>query len=688
MTNDSEANNRENHLNNPPPNNSKQARERTPEALDKTYGDTKKNLEKFLKTKNPRSSYEFGEKSNKEDGINSGFISKTNNDGHSHMVKTAEPGDITMSDFNNSYDYIVACDERRDFLTELATSGVYKRVLNDRAPDMQLVTDYSESSEKGDKPKLALSSRFLGEFSTANELVEDLCNKEIPYDQIKNNPLEILNRENAMYKKGIDSLEDKEKVFAASFLLGEQDLNEGNIGITSGIDNEKQASPKDPYTAAKIDHGRSLNDHKEELKRHRASDLFSESCVNDEVELDSSKLADAFEEISNLSSEEARDLVDASTDKLKKELKKISKEQGGDPSSEPGDLVGKQLLDDMEAHKDRITTNLAVFKKMTPNVQIASQVESKINKDNLSVLDNPIEYAKANGKSINQKAPEEIAKEMNVTSEYLDVRKFAKGSIDQINSFKGKDKEKKSKLETKLDKDIEKTKSIRQKAPEQEVSKASEKDLAKDIETTSLDLSRTSSHSSHRKVSKNLAMQEGLEEEEKLKQALGFNDSNDKDISASKENSRKSSINSQSSLDYAGFKNNNQVDAKSRDSSKSSDKSVQSPSSSEKASSREQKSKVEEFSPSHERADNKISEKSFNSWGSRESSSSKSSSFSKESVDSSKSTREQSQKQTIADHSKDKQVSRSSDNSKKTGWSEAIKEKRGKENANNKGLGK
>ncbi len=432
------------------------------------------NRKKFydsIKTKYPRSASEFIQPSYKDDGVNKGYIAKSGNDTQAHMIKSADPREYhhTIGEYNDS-DVRMERFQQRDFIAEFATAGVYKRILPNRTPDIQLVKSNDKDSNHPEEENLALSSRYIDDFKTMNNFLDEYIVSKYPllgpegekYEkQYGHFPVDQETASRIMQEaetEAMQMVDGMEKLIAGAFLAGEQDMHYGNLGVVNEQleHGEKQKSTPN-YKAVKIDHGRSFGDIAKRVKRDDNLSDILEDTTDIPLNLDSSKLAEAFEEISNLKQEELESFMDARKHELRDELKSMGYIDENDRaldafkdnqnSKSKSDNSEHSLLREMEQHKHRLSDNLEIFKQFNQNIQIASKVVDSINTSNKEVIDNPLRYAKKNNLKISVYTPNEYEKLKGIKTKDLNIKQNIKERENlKKGIFEKRKKNKKQKL--------------------------------------------------------------------------------------------------------------------------------------------------------------------------------------------------------------------------------------------------
>lgn len=171
----------------------------------------------------------------KSSGATLGFIkqiSDANNQG-TYMFKPIAKSDeaIDNEDSKHQQSPSIQKVERGNALMEYIFSGVFQTVLKDQSPIIGLAVDR--------KNKVFMTSKFLDTFIHINNFCEDNRQK-LANGEIKIEGLEI--------------------VVIASLYCGDTDLNHGNIGVTTKLEDGVTK-----YTAAKIDYGAAgvIDEHKD-----------------------------------------------------------------------------------------------------------------------------------------------------------------------------------------------------------------------------------------------------------------------------------------------------------------------------------------------------------------------------------------------------------------------------------------
>jgi hypothetical protein len=208
----------------------------------------------------------------KADGATTGFIGTTK-ENSMYMVKPSNLDRVQVYDEESELEYF----EKRDVMQEYIASGIYKRVLYDRAATIGLA-DVSNSTNLDDKNKLYIKSKFFEGF-------QDL---------------------NSVKRNSSKDLEGFEKVIAACLFAGEVDYHGENLGV---VDNK----------VVKIDHGQSgmrFFNNEVALRRSLQNSIYRYGYTK--IPLSTEALRNSINEISQISSDEIEKIVASRIDNLKK----------------------------------------------------------------------------------------------------------------------------------------------------------------------------------------------------------------------------------------------------------------------------------------------------------------------------------------------------------------------------------
>lgn len=254
-------------------------------------------LERLYRDKlNAKSSDFLNEKKEKTTGVNAGYVGTREIDQSTHMIKSVSKSYVKTEEdglyfapkqrreYNKQtgeYSEIsakrMANENRNDFLREYLASGLYQRILFDRAPKINLVTDQ-------DNPRvIALNSKFLNDFTLYSE-----------FNDFTNLP------------KGF------EKIIAASLSLGDVDFHSKNVGVVA---------PEEGNKFARIDYGRALctfYQNPEELILI-SSKMFREFGYSrdERIKFGVKDFREAIDEIVKISDAEIDNMIDAKIHQLK-----------------------------------------------------------------------------------------------------------------------------------------------------------------------------------------------------------------------------------------------------------------------------------------------------------------------------------------------------------------------------------
>ncbi len=251
-------------------------------------------VEKMLKARAAKPEESFEEKGQKQTGVSAGYIARDKEELKLNMIKTGRKkpdqgyirnniGQLTKQDISNQLDLI----------TEYISAPLYKLALKQQAPDIGLVTrgeelkigDVSKKalSEDTKQDSIAIRSTFFDNFQTLSEFTNA-------------RPSLILQSPKLKEVKGF------EKIIAACLAFGEIDWHAGNIGVITSQD----ANGNAVYTAAKIDHGRSLRESDVESVNDLAHHMLFEMYADAGVKIDVTKLVEAIEEMQKISMDEIK----------------------------------------------------------------------------------------------------------------------------------------------------------------------------------------------------------------------------------------------------------------------------------------------------------------------------------------------------------------------------------------------
>lgn len=287
-------------------------------------------VDKMLKAKAARPESEFKGIGYKQTGVSAGYVAKAIDNQKSNMIKVGnkEPSQAFVKN-NIGQNAQQDVQNQVDLVREYTAAALYKLALKHQAPDIGLVTRGSELDDKKlgknalseDKKQgaIAIRSTFFDNFQTLSSFTGATDTQIEKSDKLK-------------------QLQGFEKVMAACLMFGEIDWHAGNIGVISS----KDADGKPVYTAAKIDHGRSLHPCEistvDKLKSERNFLRYQKAGV----EINVHKLIEALEDMQKISMDEVINIVRKQINDLKNAgmpMAEINKKYGLIPLATPEDLV-------------------------------------------------------------------------------------------------------------------------------------------------------------------------------------------------------------------------------------------------------------------------------------------------------------------------------------------------------------
>ncbi len=351
------------------------------------------NLKKSLESMTPKSANDFVDAQKQLDDSSKfgGYVAKDSETEKSHMIKLATSG--LASPFKRDGEL------QNELVNEYMSAPIYKTLLGDKAPNVHLVStsDSNEEEKKSKANKIAISSEFLDDFQTFKEFSEGFSD-----------------RKEAM--KAINGVED---VVAAAQLVGDEDINEGNLGVVTENKIDENGQEKTYYTAAKIDHGKALRDINEEMDKSAISYMLDEDVNGkqyQDLELDSEKLAAAFDRASKIDPAELEEMINARSEEFSKELdsinQRISKtpqqqmassgEIGADNNSETSSDSGSEAESELEEFSLEQDRENDKEKSSEAKSEISSVCEE-------GVQDFPVEEKAAETKEVGSEASSEIS---------------------------------------------------------------------------------------------------------------------------------------------------------------------------------------------------------------------------------------------------------------------------------------
>ncbi|RYF19449.1 MAG: hypothetical protein EOO42_14370, partial [Flavobacteriales bacterium] len=160
----------------------------------------------------------------KSSGVSEGYIAKRYGTDQSYMIKSAlTKGYSVIGKGPNKW----ISNSSVNFINEYVTSAIYRRLLYNRAPMIEI----TESAEEN---KMKLRSKFLDNFQTISEFTKS--NEHYNIGEAHD---------------GINHVKGAEKLFASIIFGGEFDIHAGNLGVMTEIDE----FGNEIKVFAKIDHG-------------------------------------------------------------------------------------------------------------------------------------------------------------------------------------------------------------------------------------------------------------------------------------------------------------------------------------------------------------------------------------------------------------------------------------------------
>jgi len=327
---------------------------------------------KHFEDKRVATTSDFTNPLDKEAGLSTGYQANRISDSHKFMLKHG---------FRHEKDVISSkqSDDRSDLISEFLMSLLYKRLLFDLAPIIELVNEEGESIEDPKtkvvtfKPKetntgIYIRSKFFDNFQMLGNFSGHPDKRGF---SINNSPQ-------------LKLVEGFEKVIAACLILGEIDYHAGNVGI---ITNQGH------YTAVKIDHGKSAAiDYGDEralredmIKKFRSFEYLDNNTMI--LSFDAKKLKESIDEMLKISKDEVESLIGNRAHLLQK--------------------VGFDLsADSVTKHVTDLTNRISVMREFSRTLDIVGQSNApEAIKNGGWVTDlgtrDPIEWAVLRGYTIN-----------------------------------------------------------------------------------------------------------------------------------------------------------------------------------------------------------------------------------------------------------------------------------------------
>jgi hypothetical protein len=290
----------------------------------KFLSETIKTLEKHFEEKMVvPSTLHFVHHTDKPTGITGGYVAKRQSDSSVFLIKEQA---ATVSDAS--------------FFNEYASAGLYRRILFDRAPLIELL---GKPTKGGLEPK-TLRSKFLNNFKTLADLITE-------------NKLSYASFSKTDFERLVENVEGAEKLFAAILFGGEIDFKSDNIGVMEVSEQNADTTKK---VFAKIDHGFSFclgyTDPVKCMENFFSDyDRYSYSKF---INVDVSKFKEAIDQILQVSDGEIERLIVANIEKLKNtpgSIKEIRFQYFDDENIDSSKTVRFENFDEVATHYVNIT---------------------------------------------------------------------------------------------------------------------------------------------------------------------------------------------------------------------------------------------------------------------------------------------------------------------------------------------
>jgi hypothetical protein len=261
-------------------------------------------------------------------GVTSGYEGIESSSGDTFMIKNfaKKPSKLYSKAKSNS--------DRKDAVTELVASDLYKILLYDKTPRIAVV-----ESENPDM--IQIRSKYL---TDAMSLIEFVRTKE-----------------------DLQKITGVEKIFAACAIMGERDHHTGNLMVRPSID--EKARRQGFMEMTKIDHGRSLSRYPssfrefcENILTTDQGDFYLKRVQNKEMRFN---LHEYTDNLNNMLSRVNDSMIDDMVGKRIDELKKL----GFTPSHGNIDMMKSEMIQDLKNHFNRMRKYAKILLEISNQAQ-------------------------------------------------------------------------------------------------------------------------------------------------------------------------------------------------------------------------------------------------------------------------------------------------------------------------------
>ena len=374
-------------------------------------------LERLYRDKiNTKSSEFLDERKEKAAGVSAGYIGIRAADNSIHMIKSVSKTYVKTEkdglyfapnrrrEYNRETGEIdlispkrMANENRNDFQREYIASGLYQRILFDRAPKVNLVIDSKDSRT------IALNSKFLNDFTLYSE-----------FNSFDNPP------------------QGFEKIMAASLSLGDMDFHNKNVGILITPEGNR---------FARIDYGRALSTFYQSpreliLEFEKMFRLFKYD-KDEHINVKAVELRNAIDKITKVSESEIDNIIDYRVHQL--EQAEFNPDGNIAYYNENGVQKYNISTEDNryrnleKFYKGKLKIQFKTMESISKILSVVEKIDIRDSKwkekqwlaDLASVGGDPFRYAIENNLTIEKKSPLEWAIENNYKIEDKDPIKWA-----------------------------------------------------------------------------------------------------------------------------------------------------------------------------------------------------------------------------------------------------------------------